>query len=404
MAGAKLEALGGADQGIYRRGDKFAVIYRDENGQQRQRTARTITDARKLRVQLVADVDAGRHRGISREKLRDYALEWIDRYQGRNGSFREDTRADYRRDLDRYVLPQLGGLKLSEVTPRHVAKWVAWLADEKQQDRYLADQTVERIVTILRAMFRTALEEEVVATNPTRDVRLPKRDEARRIERGADLDDEEPARALTTEQLATFLTVTPQRYRLLMRLLAATGLRISEALALRWADVTLDGSAPHVHVRRAYRNGKFGPPKSKYGRRKVPLSHDLVRALRQHHADTEWPEPMNLVFCTRGGTPYMYENLRRAALMPAREEAGVEWAGFHSLRHTCATRLFAAGRNAKQVQRWLGHHSAAFTLDTYIHLLDDDLGEPLPEPVPGSPGSARGQRDTPNQAESRMAA
>ncbi len=46
--------------------------------------------------------------------------------------------------------------------------------------------------------------------------------------------------------------------------------------------------------------------------------------------------------------------------------------------------LFAQGRNAKQVQRWLGHHSAAFTLDTYIHLLSDDLDEPLELP----PGTA----------------
>ena len=51
--------------------------------------------------------------------------------------------------------------------------------------------------------------------------------------------------------------------------------------------------------------------------------------------------------------------------------------GFHTFRHTVASRLFAEGRNAVQVQRWLGHHSPAFTLSTYVHLLDADLGEPL---------------------------
>jgi integrase len=55
----------------------------------------------------------------------------------------------------------------------------------------------------------------------------------------------------------------------------------------------------------------------------------------------------------------------------------VPWVGFHTFRHTCASLLFAQGRNAVQVQRWLGHHSAAFTLATYVHLLDGDLGEPL---------------------------
>jgi hypothetical protein len=47
---------------------------------------------------------------------------------------------------------------------------------------------------------------------------------------------------------------------------------------------------------------------------------------------------------------------------------------------TRASILFAEGRNAVQVQRWLGHHSAAFTLATYVHLLDGDLGEPLAIP------------------------
>jgi integrase len=48
-----------------------------------------------------------------------------------------------------------------------------------------------------------------------------------------------------------------------------------------------------------------------------------------------------------------------------------------TLSATPATILFAEGRNAVQVQRWLGHHSAAFTLATYVRLLDGDLGEPL---------------------------
>jgi integrase len=58
----------------------------------------------------------------------------------------------------------------------------------------------------------------------------------------------------------------------------------------------------------------------------------------------------------------------------------VPWAGLHSFRHTVASMLFAEGRNAKQVQPWLGHHSAAFTLETYIHLLSDELDAPLELP------------------------
>ena len=64
-------------------------------------------------------------------------------------------------------------------------------------------------------------------------------------------------------------------------------------------------------------------------------------------------------------------------------EAGVEKGGYHRFRHTVATRLFAGGRNAVQVQRFLGHSDPAFTLRTYVHLLDRDLGGPL-IPVQGN--------------------
>jgi integrase len=61
-----------------------------------------------------------------------------------------------------------------------------------------------------------------------------------------------------------------------------------------------------------------------------------------------------------------------------------QWVGFHTFRHTCTSLLFASGRNAVQVQRWLGHHSAAFTLSCYVHLLDGDLGEALSLPAPSA--------------------
>ena len=53
----------------------------------------------------------------------------------------------------------------------------------------------------------------------------------------------------------------------------------------------------------------------------------------------------------------------------------------HSFRHTCASLLFSQGRNVKQVQRWLGHHSPSFTLETYVHLMDEGVGGGLALPV-----------------------
>jgi integrase len=69
--------------------------------------------------------------------------------------------------------------------------------------------------------------------------------------------------------------------------------------------------------------------------------------------------------------------LGRRFLEPAAEEAGVPWASFHSFRHTAASLLFERGANVKQVQRFLGHADPSLTLRTYIHLLGDDIGEPI---------------------------
>ena len=195
--------------------------------------------------------------------------------------------------------------------------------------------------------------------------------------------------ALTSDQLATFLAIVDTRHRVLFRLLASTGLRISEALALQWRHLQLDGDRPHVKVRRAIVKGVMGPPKSKHGRREVPLSADLVTALRAHRTASEWPGATDLVFTAIGGGVVDQSNLRRRALVPAGQEAVVSWIGFHTFRHTCASMLFDRGRNAKQVQRWLGHHSPAYTLATYVHLLDDELGEPLDLPSARNRGSER---------------
>jgi len=80
-----------------------------------------------------------------------------------------------------------------------------------------------------------------------------------------------------------------------------------------------------------------------------------------------------LVFPSSAGTVIDSSKLMSRVLKKAGRRAGVPWVGFHTFRHTCATTLFRRGLNAKQVQVWLGHHSPAFTLATYVHFLDDDL-------------------------------
>ena len=88
-----------------------------------------------------------------------------------------------------------------------------------------------------------------------------------------------------------------------------------------------------------------------------------------------------LVFTTGTGGRLNRHNLYRDVLGPATRTIGLEWVTLHTFRHTCASLLFAprehggGGKNVKQVQEWLGHHSAAYMLKEYVHLIDTGVGE-----------------------------
>ena len=239
----------------------------------------------------------------------------------------------------------------------------------KQDGRALSDATVRKILGPVRTCLATTVREGLIRHNPARDADLPHRPVA--------ADDEHDVSVLSHEQVDTFLRIVHPSYRLFFELLAVTGMRVSEAIGLQWRHLELEGSAPHIKVRQAFVRGEVSPLKTRHSRRDIPLDYELVVSLRRYRADSKWPGDGHHVFTTGAGTPLQVNNLRRRVLKPAAEEAGVSWAGFHTFRHTCASILFACGRNTVQVQRWLGHHSAAFTLATYVHLMDGDIGEPL---------------------------
>ena len=332
-----------------------------------------VSEAQRLKARRSVDADRGELHERSRLTFREYAEEWVESYTGRGRSgFRESTREGYRHDLTQWVFPYWGDeRKLTEVTPRDVAQLVSHLTQQTgKSGRPLADNTVRNIVNPVRACLATAVEDGLIRVNPAQRVRLPHREKP-------EDEDGEDVRPFTREQLAAVLAHVHPRHRLMFRVLAATGVRVSELLALQWRHLKLDGERPCVRVRRAYVRNRIEPPKTKYGKRDVPLVRALVDDLRAHRQATEWPGAEDLVFPSLRGTPLKVENVRRRVLTPVVEEAGAPWAGFHSFRHTCASMLFERGQNAVQVQRWLGHHSASFTIDTYIHLLRDDVAEPL---------------------------
>jgi len=346
--------------GVYRRGSRYAVTYRDPSGKQRQRSAATLAEARLLKAELTADVKRGSYREQSRLTLAEYVDEWIRTYAGRTTrGLRPQTLAEYRRMLELHILPVLGRRLLTEIEPRHVRGLAADLGAAGKRP-----QTVRNILAPLRALFATAVEDGVVRSSPCVALRLK-----------AGTTPERHARALTQEELERLLNEVPDQWRLLIRFLAQTGLRIGELVALRWDDIDL--GARRVAVRRRLYRGRIDAPKSRFGIRDVPITERMSKDLWSHRSSSRFPRDEDLVFPSEVGTPLNPTNLLSRVVKPAARRAGVPWANLHTLRHTCASMLFRGGWNAKQVQMVLGHHSPAFTLATYVHLISDDLPEPV---------------------------
>jgi integrase len=176
-------------------------------------------------------------------------------------------------------------------------------------------------------------------------------------------------------ELVRLLDGVPAKWRPLFELLAASGLRISEAIGLRWSDLVLDRPEPHLRVRRAIVKGATVAPKSRHGARLIPLTPELAATLRAHRPCDAVDDVF--AFPGRHGGACDQGNLRRRVLVPAAARAGLTGVGFHTLRHTGASMLIESGLSPLRLQRWMGHHSSAFTLETYGHLIDSDLGPAL---------------------------
>ena len=347
--------------GIYRRGSRYVVVFRDPTGRQRKRAAATMAEARSLKAQLNADVIRGEYREQSRMRFEEYAEEGCRTYTGRtNRGIRSTTLAEYQRCLDRYVMPTLGKQRLTAIEPRDIKRLAAGLSNEG-----LSASTVRNAIAPVRALFATAVEEGLVRSNPCSGLRLA----------SGPADPENRARALTPDELRRLLSEASEEWRLLLSFLAQTGLRIGELVVLRWGDLDLESR--RLRVRRRLYRGTIDTPKSRFGVRDVPLSIDLAARLAKRREAAYFQTDADLAFPTRTGTPMDATNVLNRAVKPAARLAGVPWAGLHTLRHTCASTLFRSGWNAKQVQMVLGHHSPAFTLATYVHLIPDDLPEPV---------------------------
>lgn len=240
--------------------------------------------------------------------------------------------------------------------------------DEPAPVRALSDSTIRSTYTVLRAALDGAVRDGLLARNPAAQVRRPgvERTEAHHLD----------ADAVT----AVLRAAEPSRYHPALVLIASTGMRKGEALALAWDQVDLDAGVLRVAATISRIGGRLviTEPKTVRSRRAVPLHPAVVSMLRKHKAGqaadrlraaNQW-QNCGLVFTTELGGPVDPRNLLRVIEVASRA-AAVDGVGVHTLRHSAAVAWLESGVHIKAVADLLGHSSIAITGDVYGHTSDD---------------------------------
>ncbi|MGH2761478.1 MAG: tyrosine-type recombinase/integrase [Thermoleophilaceae bacterium] len=183
---------------------------------------------------------------------------------------RSSTRREYRRLLVNYALTYFDReMRVRDLDRVAVQHFVDWLTMQPGRDGRLCDRSISNALTPLRPALDAAVAEGLLDANPAEQVVLPRRCAGRAWSM-------RERRYLTRAELVRLLEKVPVKWRSLFEVLAATGLRISEAVGLRWSDLILDGPTPHLHVRRAIVKGAVVAPKSRHGARLIPLTVELA--------------------------------------------------------------------------------------------------------------------------------
>jgi integrase len=234
---------------------------------------------------------------------------------------------------------------------------VRLVVSEQPGGRSLAGRRLRcRNEAIGRTILESAVEYGYLQTNPARGVKFP--------QKGLK---EKPA-IIEGESLVKLLDGLGEPYRTMVQLIAATGLRIGELLALRWSALDLDVGT--LAVRESVFEGRFQPPKTVKAMRTIPLGSHAVAALSRHRDASSRRGPNDLVFGNRKGEPFRESKMLTRGLQPAAESAGLGRVTWHQFRHIHSSLLNDLRVPAKIAQEQLGRASISTTLGIYTHVVD----------------------------------
>jgi integrase len=312
------------------------------------------------------------------ESIEKFFNEWLETYKKPN--VKPITYTVQERNVRLNILPHFGQYRLKDITRADYQKWINELRGQ------YSEGTVRRIHSIFSTAMNDAVHEfNIMRENPIQKIKIPK-----------DVDKSNKVHYFTREQLDTFLMhVKPvknakyqhsMQYLAFFTLMARTGLRIGEALALTWDDIDLVKKTVTVNKTLVYPLNSepyLSTPKSKTSGRTIRLDDPTVNLIRKHRINQKEvilmyenykPANGNIVFHQQDGR-WLRTNVVRDYFKEVCKRAGLPVLSPHALRHSHAVHLLEAGANIKYVSERLGHASVKVTADTYLHVtkkIEDD--------------------------------
>ena len=298
-------------------------------------------------------------------KYRIWFEEWLTHYI--KPSSKQRTFEQYSRAAQIHILPYLGDIELTDLTPFVLQKFITGLTENgnKRTGKGLSPNSVKTILSIVQNSLKTAHLVGYLPEYSANKIKRPKPKE-KQVKCFSAWEQKK------IEEAALF--AKKDKYRGII-LCLYTGLRIGELLALTWNDIDFEKSILSVTktCHDGNENGKhtriIDTPKTENSRRQIPLSKTLVKMLKEMRkkskcefviADGERP-----VFIR--SYQRMFELFLKKLKLPHK--------GFHSLRHTFATRALECGMDVKSLSEILGHKNAMITLNRYAHSLWEHKAE-----------------------------
>lgn len=326
----------------------------------------TKDDAQRALTELLHSLQTDSHVEPSEDTVATYLRQWLE---GERVQLRRSTWSSYRMNLERHIIPRLGGTPLRDLTAAALNALYADLLEEGRVDGRggLSFRSVRYIHTILHKALADAVREDRVDRNVADQARPP------RGRSGSGM------RTWSAEELRAFLEhVRDDRLYAAWLLAASTGMRRGEVLGLHWRDVDLGAKRVAVTQSLVAVQGDllFLPPKTDRARRNIALDDVTAAALKarrmtQIRERLEWGRAYldnDLVFNYEEGSP-LHPDWFTKQFKAHVHATGLPPIRLHDLRHTHATLALAAGVHPKVVQERLGHSSISVTLDTYSHAI-----------------------------------